>query len=407
MSLNLSTQITRKATCNNCKKRRTIYENRQTCQMCYKIMIIIKPKSSGNEVIEDFIKYTQRDYVRAGGKMEYVPYDQFKDIEFIAEGGFSKVYKATWIDGPINWSVFECDEWNYAHKKNYTVVLKNLNNSNNITFKELNELKIFHRINSRKSSVYQGSCKYFGITQDPITKDVIIVISYYNLGDLMHYISNDFYNISWEKKLHNVWYIMAGIKNLHEANIIHKDLHSGNVLSNEYIACISDLGISKSATESTYNNEIYDLIIDIHDRLRPPIVTNAPEGYIELMKECWQSDPDKRPTAFKIYFILHKMYLNEKNKVKLTKIVKSLDIGPVTNNPGAIYKSRPLSDMIQSAMSTRSLSSQSITTKIDKTIKKIRLLENGNNDYITEESELDIDVDTNSKNILVIKVRSK
>ncbi|PKC62844.1 kinase-like protein, partial [Rhizophagus irregularis] len=43
------------------------------------------------------------------------------------------------------------------------------------------------------------------------------------------------------------------------------------------------------------------LIIEIFDGLRPPIVTNAPEGYIELMKECWDSNPNKRPTANDIY----------------------------------------------------------------------------------------------------------
>ena len=31
-----------------------------------------------------------------------VPYDQFKDEEFIAEGDFNKVYKATWIDDSIS-----------------------------------------------------------------------------------------------------------------------------------------------------------------------------------------------------------------------------------------------------------------------------------------------------------------
>ncbi|CAI2179045.1 11831_t:CDS:2 [Funneliformis geosporum] len=39
------------------------------------------------------------------------------------------------------------------------------------------------------------------------------------------------------------------------------------------------------------------LIIRICDNIRPPIVTNAPEGYIELMEKCWHSDPNKRPTA--------------------------------------------------------------------------------------------------------------
>jgi hypothetical protein len=40
-------------------------------------------------------------------------------------------------------------------------------------------------------------------------------------------------------------------------------------------------------------NHDIELIIDISDGLRPPIVTNAPESYIELMKECWNSDHNK------------------------------------------------------------------------------------------------------------------
>ncbi|CAI2177236.1 18417_t:CDS:2 [Funneliformis geosporum] len=41
-----------------------------------------------------------------------------------------------------------------------------------------------------------------------------------------------------------------------------------------------------------------ELIIDICDGLRPPTSNiNAPEGYIELMKECWDPDQSKRPTA--------------------------------------------------------------------------------------------------------------
>jgi serine/threonine protein kinase len=44
-------------------------------------------------------------------------------------------------------------------------------------------------------------------------------------------------------------------------------------------------------------NHDTELIIKICGGLRPSIVTNAPEGYIELMKECWHSDPKKRPRA--------------------------------------------------------------------------------------------------------------
>ena len=110
-------------------------------------------------------------------------------------------------------------------------------------------------------------------------------------------------------------------------------------------------------------NHDIDLIIEICDGLRPPIVTNAPEGYIELMKECWYSDPKKRPTATeinkKIGNMCSKEYKN-RNSENQTKIIESSDIGPVTiNNPGAIYKSRPLSGMINSVMSLRSSRSQS------------------------------------------------
>ncbi|CAI2177390.1 4446_t:CDS:2 [Funneliformis geosporum] len=106
---------------------------------------------------------------------------------------------------------------------------------------------------------------------------------------------------------------------------------------------IGDLGLSKSATEAD-DNEIYgiipymapevlqgqkytkksdiysfgmimwecmtgrrpfwdrahdtELIIDICDGLHPPIGNiNAPEGYIELMKKCWDPDQSKRPAS--------------------------------------------------------------------------------------------------------------
>ncbi len=45
------------------------------------------------------------------------------------------------------------------------------------------------------------------------------------------------------------------------------------------------------------------------------------------------------------------------------KFGESSDIGPITISPGAFYKSRPLSGMIKSAMSTRSLKSQSISSE--------------------------------------------
>ncbi|PKY47693.1 kinase-like protein [Rhizophagus irregularis] len=167
-----------------------------------------------------------------------------------SQNRYKKCNESTWVDGPINnWDKIINNHWNITRNNNYTVVLKKLNNSKNITPKELNELQIFYQIYSDKYISIGCIGKYFGITQDPITKDIIIIMPYYNSGDLIHYISNDFYNISWETKLKHLWHIAIGLTNIHKAKIVHRDLHSGNIFFDGNIPYIGDLGISKSATE--------------------------------------------------------------------------------------------------------------------------------------------------------------
>ena len=113
----------RRIHCKECKGyRKSSDKNPQICHVCYKAK---KLKLSGNKMIDDFIKYTQIKYAKPDGKMVFVSYDKFKNIKLIAEGGFSKIYKADWIGA----------RGNRKH-----VVLKKLNNSTNITSKELNEV---------------------------------------------------------------------------------------------------------------------------------------------------------------------------------------------------------------------------------------------------------------------------
>ncbi|RGB24256.1 kinase-like domain-containing protein [Rhizophagus diaphanus] len=243
----------------------------------------------------------------------------------------------------------------------------------------------------------------------------MIIMPYYDSGDLIKYIKNGFYYASWQEKLKNLKNIIIGLDNIHDVNIIHRDFHSGNIFFGKegmYFVeeiTIGDLGVSKSATESSYNenygiipymapeifqgreytkaSDIYsfgmimwelmtgrrpfwnrnhdiELIIEICDGLRPPIVTNAPNGYIELMEECWHFDPEKRPSATEIFYRVNKICEEESKNCdnkNPTEIIKSSDIGPVTtNNPNAIYRSRNLSGMIHSAMSLWSSRSQSI-----------------------------------------------
>src|SRR6266542_6471964 len=246
--------------------------------------------------------------------------------------------------------------------------------------------------------------KYYGITQDPITKDFIIIMKYYKLGSLKDYMKKIFYNIKWIEKLKILRRILAGLNHLHNQKIIHRDFHSGNILyENEWDIVISDLGISKSSISSIDNDddEIYgvisymapeilqgkdyttasdiysfgmimwelitgrmpfwdqnndiELIIKICKNFRPPIIKNTPKGYNELMQECWDSDPNKRPTTFDI---LEKLINIEKvEKENPTEIIKSSNIGPIIINNSD--KSRPLSKIIEYAEFIRSSESQS------------------------------------------------
>jgi len=264
-------------------------------------------------------------------------------------------------------------------------------------------------------------------------------MNYYESGNLANYIYSNFFNISWKNKLNILSYIIKGFYNIHKANIIHKDYHSGNIFTTKDTplgnneAIIGDLGLSKSVLDDDDSeilelsksvlddddSEIYgiipyvapeifrgqkytkasdtysfgmimwelmtgrrpfwdkihdtDLIIEICDGLRPPIVTNAPEGYVELMQKCWHSDPNNRPTDIELYVKIVDFEESETHS-NSTKIIGLPDIGPITtNNPGAIYKSRPLSGMIKSAKSTNCLNI--ICILILKGKKKFKFIE--------------------------------
>src|SRR5437763_11027256 len=88
--------------------------------------------SSGNVYIDKFIQDIQlsANYYCV---LEWIPYDS---IEYIAKGGFGKVYKANWIDGWIY-------KWNNKNKNwvrresNMFVALKSLNNSKNVFIIEI------------------------------------------------------------------------------------------------------------------------------------------------------------------------------------------------------------------------------------------------------------------------------
>jgi len=88
---------------------------------------------SGNIIVDDFIS----KQIGGDNMIEFVPYNQFKDIKYSSK---VKAYMATWITGNIQgWNK---NELNFTRSGSTQVFIKKFNNSENITLKELNEVKV-------------------------------------------------------------------------------------------------------------------------------------------------------------------------------------------------------------------------------------------------------------------------
>src|SRR6266511_5498700 len=84
--------------------------------------------TSGNDIVDNFIQKCQKLSSLPTQIMEWIPFDQFKDVEYLTSGGFSNIYTATWIRGHL----FDYDENEneFGYYGRQSVALKLLNNSN-------------------------------------------------------------------------------------------------------------------------------------------------------------------------------------------------------------------------------------------------------------------------------------
>src|SRR6185369_4300076 len=144
--------------------------------------------------------------------------------------------------------------------------------------------------------------------------------------------------------LHN---IILGLNNIHQEQLVHHDLHSGNILHSYWLpeiqrVMIADLGLSVPADQEpssiigvlpyiapevlngnpyTQESDIYSfgvlmtvistgqqpfndkahgygLMLEVCKGLRPAFSNNTPKIYIELAYKCMDADPDNRPTVY-------------------------------------------------------------------------------------------------------------
>uniref|UniRef100_U9TFL2 Protein kinase domain-containing protein n=1 Tax=Rhizophagus irregularis (strain DAOM 181602 / DAOM 197198 / MUCL 43194) TaxID=747089 RepID=U9TFL2_RHIID len=187
--------------------------------------------------------------------LEWISYDRLYDIKYITKGGFGKIYRANWIDGYIDeWDV---DNQNWKrNNKNMVVALKSLNNSKDVTLKFMNEI-MSHNKGKIDNNFIIG---FYGITQDPKTKDYMMVLDYAEDGSLRDYLDKNYSILNWDKKIGYLQDAILGLRCIHEKELFHRDLHIGNILKLKYNTVITDMGLCKPANYDASENSIYVLV---------------------------------------------------------------------------------------------------------------------------------------------------
>ena len=123
--------------CEECNQPNTGYRWCQTCNSKH-FQTDFNKWTSGNKELDEFIQKFQSNATRKEEVLEWIPYEKFSNVEYLAKGGFGTVHKAEWIDGHIKYWNTNKNKWN--RDTHEYVVLKSLNNSQNITTDFLQEV---------------------------------------------------------------------------------------------------------------------------------------------------------------------------------------------------------------------------------------------------------------------------
>ncbi|RHZ61673.1 hypothetical protein Glove_346g80 [Diversispora epigaea] len=189
---------------------------------------------------------------RCSVNSEWVPYEEFKNIEYIGKGGFSQIYKATWEknngisdDGTIRRSETE-------------IVLKVLNNSQNVDTKFLKK-KIIHR-NLRSGNILVDRL-VIRSRNDPNDLAIVSDLGFSQPANIDSIFQENLKNMDLGMIM---WQLTSGYRPFHDQEHGPK------------------------------------LILDILDGKRPEITEDTPKCWANLMKRCWHPDPFQRPTIQEI-----------------------------------------------------------------------------------------------------------
>ncbi|RIB04082.1 kinase-like domain-containing protein, partial [Gigaspora rosea] len=217
--------------------------------------------TSGNKNIDDCIKEFQLKAINYKDVIEWIHFNRLDNIQKIGEGGFGSVFSATWLDGKrivLN-DGFTLGDRKYKHSRTPSciVALKTLPGLQKNFLKEFKSYMEFRLMG--------GNLEVYGITQNTINNESLMVFQYANKGSLHNFLSSNFRELNWKNKLKQLVDISENLIKVHKAKYFHGDFHSGNILQDQYgngdlISYIGDLGLSRKNDESELEDSVYGVL---------------------------------------------------------------------------------------------------------------------------------------------------
>ncbi|CAG8556186.1 3263_t:CDS:2 [Dentiscutata erythropus] len=280
-----------------------------------------------------------------------IDHSEFGDPVHVRYGGSGVVTRAQW------------------KKRNKEIILKQIVPYESALAKSENqelakELKAFHSIkDSLTSEIGRNNViEFLGVS---INKgNFFLVLEYADLGNLRDYLMLN-KTLDWERRINIVRQVTCGLYFLHKNEILHRDLHIGNVVIKsdknskfDIKVLITDFGVSKVITRQSvssqaikgcitfmdpfilnaltatygekynYPSDIYSLgmtmyaisndklladenipVIELVKKIngiRENPMADSTQSYVDLYTKCMDDDPNNRPTIEYVYDSIHK-----------------------------------------------------------------------------------------------------
>ncbi len=97
-----------------------------------------------------------------------------------------------------------------------------------------------------------------GITRFPENNNYAMVLNYLGDGNLRSYLQKNHSSLTLKNRITIFCYLCWSLKDIHEKNLIHCDLHSGNILVAGGGCFITDLGLCGPVDDKS-SNQIYGI----------------------------------------------------------------------------------------------------------------------------------------------------